>query len=149
MDKFWSRVAKGEPNECWEWLGGRAGGYGWARFEGKTWRSHRLAYRLEVGPIPEGMCICHHCDNPSCVNPAHLWVGTIADNNRDMTRKGRQVPSYLPGELNGRSILTKNDVLEARRRHARGETAASLAKECGVSATTMQYAINGTTWSHI
>ncbi|HEY1248627.1 MAG TPA: HNH endonuclease [Nitrososphaera sp.] len=88
---FWSYVNKGEPDECWEFTGGKVGGtgYGKYRFNGWTERAHRVAWEKVIGPIPKGMLVLHRCDNPPCCNPAHLFLGTTADNVRDRTEKGR------------------------------------------------------------
>ena len=88
-DRFWSHVAKGE--KCWLWTGSKnTDGYGNAWVDGVCQKAHRVAYRLANGPIRAGGYVLHSCDTPSCVNPAHLWVGTQADNNRDCAAKGRQ-----------------------------------------------------------
>ena len=84
---FWSRVHK--TRRCWWWLGGKPGGYGAFSFEGQHHAAHRFSYELNVGPIPAGLMVLHRCDNPSCVRPAHLFVGTNADNIRDASAKGR------------------------------------------------------------
>lgn len=87
--KFWSRVDK--SGSCWTWQGARGrGGYGRFSLALGTLSAHRLAYTLLVGSIPKGMCVCHRCDNPPCVNPDHLFVGTYRDNIRDMMQKGRR-----------------------------------------------------------
>jgi hypothetical protein len=93
LDRFWSRVAEGEPDECWEWIGAR-GPQGYGMFQVKirmARRAHRISYELAHGPIPEGMQVLHRCDNPPCVNPAHLRLGTARDNTYDMLAKGRHV----------------------------------------------------------
>lgn len=88
--RFWSKVSIREPKECWPWIGKRdKDGYGKIRNYYKEVRAHRLSYELNIGDIPTGKVVCHSCDNPRCVNPSHLWVGTIGDNNRDMYQKGR------------------------------------------------------------
>lgn len=96
MDRFWSKVAKAGANDCWPWLGSQQKpmGYGhWTWWDGERGRSttaHRKAWQLTNGPIPEGMMVLHSCDNPPCCNPAHLWLGTHADNMADKVAKGRQ-----------------------------------------------------------
>jgi lambda repressor-like predicted transcriptional regulator len=86
----WSDRYVTSDRGCHEWSGGRSPqGYGSVAFEGQMRGAHRLAYELFVGPIPDGMVVMHECDNPCCVNPAHLRVGTYADNTRDMLEKGR------------------------------------------------------------
>lgn len=87
-DRFWSRVEKGPA--CWEWVGGRnADGYGEVRADGRMQKAHRVSWALAHGPIPPGMHVCHTCDNPPCVNPEHLFLGTNRANMRDRQAKGR------------------------------------------------------------
>jgi hypothetical protein len=78
-----------EPNGCWLWPGAAIRGYGVIRRDGKNQRLNRVAWEETNGPIPDGLCVCHVCDNPSCCNPGHLFLGTVTDNNRDMIAKGR------------------------------------------------------------
>jgi hypothetical protein len=91
-ERLWSRAVK-QPNGCWEFSGNRhVQGYGVIRHEGRSRRAHRVAYELAHGPIPERMVVMHSCDNPPCINPEHLSVGTVAENNRDRQNKGRSAP---------------------------------------------------------
>ena len=95
-DRLWARVTK--TGTCWvvtptPTLYGEPS-YGMISVKGKSWPAHRLSWTLAYGPIPEGMCVCHHCDNPPCVRPDHLFLGTRADNNRDRDQKGRHRPAF-------------------------------------------------------
>lgn len=90
-DLFWNKVDK--SGECWIWIGSKVGGteYGKVGYAGKTWRAHRLSWKFAFGDIPNDLCVLHKCDNPSCVRPDHLFLGTHDDNNKDMVKKGRSV----------------------------------------------------------
>ena len=93
--RFWARVDKRGPNECWEWTGGRKGhGYGQVFFNSKNMRTHRLSWVLKNGPIPPDLYVCHRCDNPPCVNPEHLYLGTQKQNIREAQEKGRLYNHY-------------------------------------------------------
>lgn len=89
-ERFWSKVSMAGPDECWEWMGSRnTGGYGWFKVGDRATGSHRVAFELTSGPIPDGLLIRHRCDNPPCCNPAHMELGTPADNAADRTERGR------------------------------------------------------------
>lgn len=90
-DRFWAKVQKAGPDDCWPWLASRMPkGYGKLGIASTTPKlAHRVSWELHYGPIPEGLFVCHRCDNPPCVNPAHLFLGTCTDNLRDMVAKGR------------------------------------------------------------
>ena len=107
-----------DESGCWEWTSEKTEkGYGRLRVNGKNVRAHRLSYQLFVGEIPKGLFVCHSCDNPGCVNPEHLFVGTCMDNIHDMIVKGRHPTSKALrfGEVPSRS----NGILEARKETAR------------------------------
>jgi hypothetical protein len=115
-ERFWEKVKVAGPDDCWEWQGGKVNGtYGHIRDDGKKKLTHRLSWELHNGEIPKGLCVCHTCDNPGCVNPNHLWLGTHKQNMDDMNIKGRGViPNGKNGEENPAARLTKEKVLALR-----------------------------------
>ena len=130
-DRFWSKVQRCADSECWPWLAHRsARGYGRIAIGRRSVGAHRVAWTITNGPIPSGKFILHHCDNPPCVNPLHLYVGTQADNVRDREERHRRVDPT--GELHGRAKLTAAAVRTIRERAATGETHRLLASEFGV-----------------
>lgn len=112
-ERFWSKVDKRGPDECWLWTAHtNRDGYGRVGFDRKVMYAHRLSFEMANGPIPDGMHVLHRCDNPGCVNPSHLFFGTHLDNMRDMLAKGRR---WLPkGESHGGAKLTGKDVIAIR-----------------------------------
>lgn len=139
---------------CWEWQGSKKHGYGHtiigSRTDGtrKSISAHRLSYETFNGRIPDGMEVCHKCDNPCCVNPEHLFVGTRQDNIDDRERKGRNKPQK--GICNGRARLTESDVISARQERLQNNTSfQKLADKYGVSKHTIQDAITGKHWAHV
>lgn len=134
-------------SDCIEWRGCRKpDGYGLVNVDGRTRRAHRVAYEKVHGPIPDGMFVCHTCDNRGCVNPEHLWLGTPADNMRDMAEKGRARGSR--GERHHAAKLTSALVAEIRQRAAVGELQKDLAAEYGVSRSTVSKVATGRLWGH-
>jgi len=131
---------------CWEWNGSRyATGYGHLCVDYKDLYTHRLSYELHKGAIPAGMFICHTCDNPPCMNPAHLFVGTPADNMTDMREKGR----HSRGVTNGRSKLSEDDVRAIRRLAKAGESRLLLSERFGVTQSGIYGVVMRINWKHI
>lgn len=135
---------------CWEWTARRHPlGYGMFRIAGSVQYAHRVSYRLYVDEIPEGMCVCHHCDNPGCVNPAHLFLGTHTDNMRDCNNKGRRPAAGVFGEKHGMAKLTNAQVVEIRKMRSEGATQFDIAKEFGVARQTISHILCGDTWASV
>lgn len=132
-----------EPNSgCWLWENATDHGYGVFSLEGKSWRAHRAAWMLFNGPIPNGLFVLHRCDTRCCVNPRHLYLGTHADNMRDMTTRNRQAC----GTRQGLSKLTDDDVGVIR---SSGEPKKALAREYGVAPVTIRDLLARRTWRHV
>jgi hypothetical protein len=128
---------------CIVWTRGKAkAGYGMLRHGGKTFTTHRLAYELARGPIPDGMFVCHSCDNPACVNPDHLFLGTPADNMRDMHDKGRG----SVGERHGGAKLTADDVAAIRAAVAAGALQREVADQYGLRQGYVSRIVNWLIW---
>lgn len=152
--RFWSKVNKSNSSGCWLWTASvqhHRGGYGKLKVQGVTKRAHRVAWELTNGPVPEGLFVLHNCpggDNPRCVNPAHLWVGTNDENMADMSRKGRV--SDRRGEKHHRVKLTASQVREILRRTKEGgETQKQLAAHFGVCRSTIGMIARRVNWSHL
>lgn len=156
--RFWKNVDRDEGpihpvyGQCWQWIGSRSPrGYGQIASGKKHYRAHRWAYQEFVGPL-DNMLVCHHCDNPSCVNPAHLFLGMQLDNQKDMTEKNRQAK----GEKNGWAELTERIVLLIRsqwaKRRGRGDPVygqSALARRFNTTQRNISYIVCRKHWKHI
>jgi hypothetical protein len=183
IERLWSRIDKQGPipphcpnlGPCWTWARGRTGaGYG------ETWDGravllvHRVVYELTFGQIPDGLFVLHHCDNPPCCNPSHLFAGTHSDNMRDMMAKGRGIrpeqrargdrnghrlhperysappPNPMPGTRHPKSKLTDGQVREIRSLYASGTIRQSaLGIRFGVSQVKISQIVRGVVWKHL
>lgn len=150
-ERFWNKVNKQGPfiirSRCWIWTGAKfTHGYGAFYPKNKTVSTHRFSYELNIGLIPKGMMVCHRCDNPQCIRPSHLFIGSGSDNTRDMISKGR---SKRSGEdCNAIKKLSNKKVREIRERYKWGNGIA-LSKEYGVSRPTISAVVNKKRWSHL
>lgn len=141
---------------CWIWNGAKKGvgikSYGsmtvGSRSDGtrKTISAHRFSYEVFIGKIPDGMCVCHTCDTPSCVNPDHLFLGTKKDNSNDRDLKGRNKTPNLSGEMHPNAILNWDIVFKVRSIAKKRGDATMLAKLYGVDRKTISDVINKKTW---
>lgn len=141
-------IPKERLDECWTWTGRpNSGGYGTLRVGGVSTPAHRASYETYVGPIPAGLKVLHRCDNPPCIRPSHLFLGTRADNVADMLAKGRA--RHGRGEGLGQSKLREQDVRDIRRRRAEGESRRSVAAAFSITATNVDWIVSGHTWRHV
>lgn len=144
---FASRYEPEPMSGCWLWISSvTEDGYGRMWFSGKEVRAHRHSWELVNGIVPEGLVVMHKCDNPSCVNPDHLALGTVAENRADCVGKRRQAR----GERQGLAKLTATQVLEIRTRFSAGETRiSSLAVDYAVSTFAIRCVVNRSCWRHL
>jgi hypothetical protein len=150
-DRFWQQVDMGSPDECWLWTS-RINKHGYGQFyhpdTARTIGVHRVAWEFTHGPIPQGMHVLHRCDVRNCVNPAHLFLGTNADNMRDKVMKDRV--QRLKGAANGRAKLLELEVKNIRRMYASGRyTQAQLGRIFDVSQSTIEHILAGKRWQHV
>lgn len=145
MKIFWDRVLVSDPDDCWIWVAGYwKSGYGLFYWMGRNVRAHRMAWRLTYGPIPKGLHCLHKCDNPACVNPYHLFVGTHQQNMRDRNNKDR----HARGERHADAKLTADQVLEIRALKGKLRPV-DLARRYGVSHCTITNILARRKWRHI
>lgn len=142
------QMARYEPDlnsGCWVWSGSTNGwGYGTIFMNGRAWRAHRMSYEFHVGPITDGLFVCHKCDTPACINPAHLFLGTCCDNAIDAARKGRT--KITRGVNNKMSKLTEADIRKIR---ADPRSLPKIARDYGVYHQTILRAKRRSTWAHV
>ena len=145
-ERFWSKVDR--SGECWLWMRGEdTSGYGTFRLAKTSDRAHRVAWSMERGDIPPGKYVLHCCDNRRCVRPDHLYIGTHADNMRDMIARGRARKAR--GEAHHKTRLTNDAVREIRRRSDLGETRGSISRLMGIPRTTVSRIARRQHWTHI
>jgi hypothetical protein len=146
LARFWSKVDKSTPEGCWLWTGTRTR-YGYFYIGNhRMMKAHRFSWILSNGPIPNGMCILHRCDNPPCLNPSHLWIGTQAQNVQDMRSKGRERHRGAKGEAHLGSKLTTEKVLKIRQDP---RTEVAIAAEYGVNRATIGSIRRRENWKHV
>lgn len=144
VERFLAKVLKSD--DCWLWIGARyRNGYGAFNIGGRNQCAQRAAWILFVGLIPDGTFVLHRCDNPPCVNPEHLFLGTPKDNTQDMVQKGRSTA----GEKHRLAKLTAENVFEIRSLHANGHVQRRIAEQFNVSYPTVNNIIKRKSWQSI
>ena len=146
ISRFWAKVIKGDG--CWEWKASLSStGYGHMFIgQGKYQNSHVLSWQIHFGPIPNGLCVLHHCDNRSCVRPGHLWLGTKGDNSQDMVSKHRH---RLPGLRGAAHPQARLDEASVRAIRASRASHSALARVYGVTYQAIANVRQGRTWAHV
>lgn len=162
--RFWSKVATSGADECWPWKANSTHRFGYGMFwlGGNNVGAHRVAWMVTHGDIPSGLAVCHRCDNPKCCNPAHMFLGTHAENNRDMRAKGRFTPAT--GERHGSATkplsvprgrshwgakLDNDRVREIRQLAASGRTHKCIGQMFGVCQSTVTLVAQRKAWAHV
>ena len=147
IDRLYAGLDRSQGEDgCWEWMHATdQHGYGVIRVDGKNHRPHRKLWEIEVGPIPEGKHLCHHCDNPRCSNPKHLFIGGQRENLRDASEKGRTAR----GSRHGHAKLFERDIPIIRLMAENGWSNAEMARHYRVSTETIWGIVHRETWTHI
>jgi hypothetical protein len=141
-----------ESDKCIIWKGRLdRKGYGTLSVKSIKMKAHRFSYQKYIGEISEGLCVCHSCDNPSCVNPKHLWLGTSQENIMDKISKGRDIdPPKLLGELNYNSRFNEETIKLIRKEHKESKTSfTDLARRYGVTRCAISLIVKRKTWKHV
>ncbi len=154
---FWEKVDKDASliidTPCWEWTASTVGG-GYGSFRSRsndlgTCYAHRISWMWHHGLIPDGLWVLHRCDNPPCVRPDHLFLGTAQDNVDDMVTKGRQRINDRRGEKNANVKLSAAVVRDIRRRHSAGETNCAIGRELGITNSHISSIVRRASWAHV
>lgn len=149
IERFWARVRRSDPDRCWEWQGFRfPKGYGQSpvRLFGTRY-AHRISNALSHGALPGSGVVRHKCDNPPCVNPAHLIEGSYSENNRDMYGRGRGGYRGSPGSKNAACKLTVDQIREIRQRARAGERQADIGAAFGIAQSHVSRIARGEAWT--
>lgn len=149
-ERFWEKIDKRGPDECWPWLAGSdQRGYG-SFWDGEHFgKAHRYSYKLANGDFADELDCLHRCDNPPCCNPAHLFLGTAKDNVDDMVSKGRARGKVQYGVDNPKAKLAVEDVLHIRDLAAKGVSAREIARRYGMNDSSIGDVVNRVTWKHV
>ena len=145
--RFWKNVQK--TDYCWNWIGSKCdGGYGQLIEKGnKNLKTHRLSWELHYGKIPQKMCVCHKCDNPSCVRPEHLFLGNMKDNVTDMIKKNRG--HWAHGDKHYRAKLSCNDIKTIRDLYNQGKNQSEIARKFQVTPGWIGKIVKNKYWKHV
>ena len=144
--RFWEKVDRRGKDECWNWLGATTWGYGmFGSNKDTVEQAHRTSWRLRFGEIPKGLFVCHKCDNPRCVNPNHLFLGTPDDNAKDMVNKNRSAK----GENHSQAKLTRQEVRIIRKLYKKQIKQSELAIKFNIDQSEISRIVNREYWSHI
>jgi hypothetical protein len=151
QERFWNKVEKMNLDGCWLWIGSKNdSGYGKLTVGTRqAYRAHRLSYEMRYGAIPEGLCVLHRCDVRACVNPSHLFLGTVADNNRDAASKGRARSGQGIGSAHSRAVLNEQLIERIWLLRRFGLSPGKIARIIGLNRSTVKNVVYGGYWSHV